>query len=123
MDYIIDIGIIVCLLLTVFGIAVITRKAVKSIITYKKEKELAALWIELNISDQKADKTRLDDSVIEISITLGDSPKTHTTKEVIELVNKAFLVYKSDDSGYLALQKRRGIEEQKWIHENILNKL
>ena len=123
MDYIIDIGIIVCLLLTVFGIAVITRKAVKSIITYKKEKELAALWIELNISDQKADKTRLDDSVIEISITLGDSPKTHTTKEVIELVNKAFLVYKSDDSGYLALQKRREIEEQKWIHENILNKL
>ena len=123
MDYIIDIGIIVCLLLTVFGIAVITRKAVKSIITYKKEKELAALWVELNTSDQKADKTRLDNPVIEISITLGDSPKTHTTEEVIELVNKAFLVYKSDDSGYLALQKRREIEEQKWIHENILNKL
>ena len=123
MDYIIDIGIIVCLLLTVFGIAVITRKAVKSIITYKKEKELATLWVELNISDQKADKTSLDEHVIEISITLGDSPKTHTTEEVIELVNKAFLVYKSDDSGYLALQKRREIEEQKWIHENILNKL
>ena len=29
MDYIIDIGIIVCLSLTVFGIAVISRKAVK----------------------------------------------------------------------------------------------
>ena len=123
MDYIIDIGIIVCLSLTVFGIAVITRKAVKSIITYKKEKVLATLWVELNTSDQKADKTSLDEHVIEISITLGDSPKTHTTEEVIELVNKAFLVYKSDDSGYLALQKRREIEEQKWIHENILNKL
>lgn len=123
MDYIIDIGIIVCLSLTVFGIAVISRKAVKNIITYKKEKELATLWVELNISDQKADKTSLDEHVIEISITLGDSPKTHTTEEVIELVNKAFLVYKSDDSGYLALQKRREIEEQKWIHENILNKL
>lgn len=123
MDYIIDIGIIVCLLLTVFGIAVITRKAVKSIITYKKEKELAALWVELNTSDQKADKTRLDYPVIEVSITLGDSPKTHTTEEVIELVNKAFLVYKSDDSYYPWLQKRREIEEQKWIHENILNKL
>ena len=123
MDYIIDIGIIVCLLLTVFGIAVITRKAVKSIITYKKEKELAALWVELNTSDQKADKTSLDEHVIGTYRTLGDSPKTHTTEEVIELVNKAFLVYKSDDSGYLALQKRRKIEEQKWIHENILNKL
>ena len=123
MDYIIDIGIIVCLSLTVFGIAVISRKAIKNTIAYKKEKELAALWIELNTSDQKADKTRLDDSVIEISITLGDSPKTHTTKEVIELVNKAFLVYKSDDSYYPWLQKRREIEEQKWIHENILNKL
>ena len=123
MDYIIDIGIIVCLSLTVFGIAVITRKAVKSIITYKKEKELATLWVELNTSDQKADKTRLDDPVIEISITLRDSPKTHTTEEVIELVNKAFLVYKSDDSYYPWLQKRREIEEQKWIHENILNKL
>ena len=123
MDYIIDIGIIVCLLLTVFGIAVITRKAVKSIITYKKEKELAALWVELNTSDQKADKTSLDEHVIGTYRTLGDSPKTHTTEEVIELVNKAFLVYKSDDSGYLALQKRREIEEQKWIHENILNKL
>ena len=123
MDYIIDIGIIVCLLLTVFGIAVITRKAVKSIITYKKEKELATLWVELNTSDQKADKTSLDEYVIEISITLGDSPKTHTTEEVIELVNKAFLVYKSDDSYYPWLQKRREIEEQKWIHENILNKL
>ena len=123
MDYIIDIGIIVCLLLTVFGIAVITRKAVKSIITYKKEKELATLWVELNTSDQKADKTSLDEHVIEISITLGDSPKTHTTEEVIELVNKAFLVYKSDDSYYPWLQKRREIEEQKWIHENILNKL
>ena len=123
MDYIIDIGIIVCLLLTVFGIAVITRKAVKSIITYKKEKELAALWVELNTSDQKADKTSLDEHVIGTYRTLGDSPKTHTTEEVIELVNKAFLVYKSDDSGYIALQKRREIEEQKWIHENILNKL
>ena len=123
MDYIIDIGIIVCLLLTVFGIAVITRKTVKSIITYKKEKELATLWVELNTSDQKADKTSLDEHVIGTYRTLGDSPKTHTTKEVIELVNKAFLVYKSDDSGYLALQKRRKIEEQKWIHENILNKL
>lgn len=123
MDYIIDIGIIVCLLLTVFGIAVITRKAVKSIITYKKEKELATLWVELNTSDQKADKTSLDEHVIEVSITLGDSPKTHTTEEVIELVNKAFLVYKSDDSYYPWLQKRREIEEQKWIHENILNKL
>ena len=123
MDYIIDIGIIVCLLLTVFGIAVISRKAVKNIITYKKEKELATLWVELNISDQKADKTSLDEHVIEISITLGDSPKTHTTEEVIELVNKAFLVYKSDDSYYPWLQKRREIEEQKWIHENILNKL
>lgn len=123
MDYIIDIGIIVCLSLTVFGIAVISRKAVKNIITYKKEKELATLWVELNISDQKADKTSLDEHVIEISITLGDSPKTHTTEEVIELVNKAFLVYKSDDSYYPWLQKRREIEEQKWIHENILNKL
>ena len=123
MDYIIDIGIIVCLLLTVFGIAVITRKAVKNIITYKKEKELATLWVELNTSDQKADKTSLDEHVIEVSITLGDSPKTHTTEEVIELVNKAFLVYKSDDSYYPWLQKRREIEEQKWIHENILNKL
>lgn len=118
MDYIIDIGIIVCLLLTVFGIAVITRKAVKSIITYKKEKELAALWVELNTSDQKADKTSLDEHVIG-----AYSPKTHTTKEVIELVNKAFLVYKSDDSGYPGLQKSREIEEQKWLHENILNKL
>ena len=123
MDYIIDIGIIVCLLLTVFGIAVITRKAVKSIITYKKEKELAALWVELNTSDQKADKTSLDEHVIGTYRTLGDSPKTHTTKEVIELVNKAFLVYKSDDSGYPGLQKSREIEEQKWLHENILNKL
>lgn len=123
MDYIIDIGIIVCLLLTVFGIAVITRKAVKSIITYKKEKELAALWVELNTSDQKADKTSLDEHVIGTYRTLGDSPKTHTTEEVIELVNKAFLVYKSDDSYYPWLQKRREIEEQKWIHENILNKL
>ena len=123
MNYIIDIGIIVCLSLTVFGIAVISRKAVKNIITYKKEKELAALWVELNTSDQKADKTRLDYPVIEVSITLGDSPKTHTTEEVIELVNKAFLVYKSDDSYYPWLQKRREIEEQKWIHENILNKL
>lgn len=123
MDYIIDIGIIVCLLLTVFGIAAITRKAVKNIITYKKEKELATLWVELNTSDQKADKTSLDEHVIEVSITLGDSPKTHTTEEVIELVNKAFLVYKSDDSYYPWLQKRREIEEQKWIHENILNKL
>ena len=123
MDYIIDIGIIVCLSLTVFGIAVISRKAVKNIITYKKEKELATLWVELNISDQKADKTSLDEHVIEISITLGDSPKTHPTEEVIELVNKAFLVYKSDDSYYPWLQKRREIEEQKWIHENILNKL
>ena len=123
MDYIIDIGIIVCLLLTVFGIAVITRKAVKSIITYKKEKELAALWVELNTSDQKADKTSLDEHVIGTYRTLGDSPKTHTTEEVIELVNKAFLVYKSDDSGYPGLQKSREIEEQKWIHENILNKL
>ena len=123
MDYIIDIGIIVCLLLTVFGIAVITRKAVKSIITYKKEKELAALWVELNTSDQKADNTSLDEHVIGTYRTLGDSPKTHTTEEVIELVNKAFLVYKSDDSYYPWLQKRREIEEQKWIHENILNKL
>lgn len=123
MDYIIDIGIIVCLLLTVFGIAVITRKAVKSIITYKKEKELATLWVELNTSDQKADKTSLDEHVIGTYRTLGDSPKTHTTEEVIELVNKAFLVYKSDDSYYPWLQKRREIEEQKWIHENILNKL
>ena len=123
MDYIIDIGIIVCLLLTVFGIAAITRKAVKNIITYKKEKELAALWVELNTSDQKADKTSLDEHVIGTYRTLGDSPKTHTTKEVIELVNKAFLVYKSDDSYYPWLQKRREIEEQKWIHENILNKL
>lgn len=123
MDYIIDIGIIVCLLLTVFGIVVITRKAVKSIITYKKEKELAALWVELNTSDQKADKTSLDEHVIGTYRTLGDSPKTHTTEEVIELVNKAFLVYKSDDSYYPWLQKRREIEEQKWIHENILNKL
>ena len=123
MNYIIDIGIIVCLSLTVFGIAVISRKAIKSIITYKKEKELATLWVELNTSDQKADKIRLDDHVIEISITLRDSPKTHTTEEVIELVNKAFLVYKSDDSYYPWLQKRREIEEQKWIHENILNKL
>ena len=123
MDYIIDIGIIVCLLLTVFGIAVITRKAIKSIITYKKEKELATLWVELNTSDQKADKTSLDEHVIGTYRTLGDSPKTHTTEEVIELVNKAFLVYKSDDSYYPWLQKRREIEEQKWIHENILNKL
>ena len=123
MDYIIDIGVIVCLLLTVFGIAVITRKAVKSIITYKKEKELATLWVELNTSDQKADKTSLDEHVIGTYRTLGDSPKTHTTEEVIELVNKAFLVYKSDDSYYPWLQKRREIEEQKWIHENILNKL
>lgn len=30
MDYIIDIGIIVCLSLTVFGIAVISRKAIKT---------------------------------------------------------------------------------------------
>ena len=64
MDYIIDIGIIVCLLLTVFGIAAITRKAVKNIIIYKKEKELAALWVELNTSDQKADKTSFDEHVI-----------------------------------------------------------
>ena len=118
MGYIIDIGIIVCLLLTVFGIAAITRKAVKNIITYKKEKELAALWVELNTSDQKADKTSLDEHVIGAYRTLGDSPKTHTTKEVIELVNKAFLVYRSDDSGDPGLQKRREIEEQKWLHEN-----
>ena len=123
MDYIIDIGIIVCLLLTVFGIAVITRKAVKSIITYKKEKELATLWVELNTSDQKADKTSLDEHVIGDIQNIGRFSKTHTTEEVIELVNKAFLVYKSDDSYYPWLQKRREIEEQKWIHENILNKL